>query len=128
MNQHSSFLFSSLGVHAVLKRGSKMSYALFNLANGKAEPGGVFPAETASFLSKTSAIPMQLNPSVVVSFDCCISLLHSATIEHSTQGPFSVGKNFEVENFQLLGTGHNLAGGNSGGGVTYFLARKKGGS
>jgi hypothetical protein len=46
-----------------------MSYALFNLANGKPEPGGVFPAETASFLSKTSGTSMKLNYSAVVRSD-----------------------------------------------------------
>lgn len=66
------FFLSLPGVHAVLKRGTGISYALFNLANGRPEPGGQFPAETASFLSKASTIPMQLNPSVVVSFDYCI--------------------------------------------------------
>ncbi|XP_028405111.1 E3 ubiquitin-protein ligase UBR5-like isoform X2 [Dendronephthya gigantea] len=53
------------GVHAVLKRGNKISYALFNLANGRPEPGGVFPAETASFLAKIPTVPLQLNRSVV---------------------------------------------------------------
>lgn len=55
------------GVHAVLKRGNRISYSLFNLANGKPEPGGVFPAETASFLAKISTTSLRLNTSVVVS-------------------------------------------------------------
>ena len=50
----------------MLKRSSGVYYALFNLASGRPEPGGAFPAETSSFLSKPSNIPLQLNPSVVV--------------------------------------------------------------
>lgn len=59
----------------MLKRGSGMTYALFNLANGRPEPGGAFPAETASFLAKTSSIPMHLNPSVVVSICLKINII-----------------------------------------------------
>lgn len=38
------------GVHAIVKSGSKLSYALYNLSSGRAEQDCPFPSDTSSFL------------------------------------------------------------------------------
>lgn len=48
--------FSSVGIHAVVKNGDRLSYVLYNISTGKTTQDSPFPTDTQSFLGQDTRL------------------------------------------------------------------------